>query len=353
MRSAKIFTQIGFLVFLLLGAACASRVLQYEKSENLRTNKEYDDLMKVKEIPLPPEEKMAEVPAEIRESDEKKKPVVQEEKKKAPKQSSKPIPKGATPVSQARLPKIEDSEGFVGRRPLADPFRIGEKAVYDISYFKMSAGEMELEVGPFVEVNGAKAYQFIVRLKTSPLFSRFYSVEDSAVTYVNYETLLPYNLRVQIKESKQLAEAMTYFDFKTLKGNYWQKRFTKEKGEVEKKLEWDIQPYSQNVISSIFYLRNFTLTPGKELAFLVADDGKNITFTGKVLGKEKLATAAGTFDTVVVQPSIQADGQFKPVGDIKLWLTDDDRKILVRIESAIKIGTLKGQLKSLSPGRSL
>jgi hypothetical protein len=43
---------------------------------------------------------------------------------------------------------------------------------------------------------------------------------------------------------------------------------------------------------------------------------------------------------VVVKPEFEVDGVFKPVGDIFFWLTDDDRKLIVRIESEIKIGTL-------------
>src|SRR5690606_29120766 len=110
---------------------------------------------------------------------------------------------------------------------------------------------------------------------------------------------------------------------------------------------WKILPFSQNVVSAAFYMRTFTYGPDKELAFRVADAGKNLVFTGKVLRREKLDTEIGQLDTVVVKPKITIDGVFKQVGDILIWLTDDERKHIVRIESKIKIGTIVAKLKSI------
>jgi hypothetical protein len=136
-----------------------------------------------------------------------------------------------------------------------------------------------------------------------------------------------------------------------MKASYWQKKVTKEKGERSKKLDWDLLPYSQNVISAAYYMRVFKYELGKTLAFRVADEGKNIVFKGEVIRKEKLETDAGTFDTIVIKPTLMVDGIFSPVGEILMWLTDDDRKFLVRMESKIKIGTVVAKLKSLDKGR--
>jgi hypothetical protein len=162
--------------------------------------------------------------------------------------------------------------------------------------------------------------------------------------------LLPFNLDIKVRESKQIREIRSFLDNKNLKGSYWEKKVTKDKGEQEKSLKWDIEPFSQNVISAVYYLRAFTLTPGKRLQFRVADDGKNYMFKGQVLRREKLKTDIGTLDTIVVKPEITLGGAFKPVGDILIWLTDDDRKFVVRIESKIKIGTIVAKVQEIDPG---
>src|SRR5690606_5744499 len=105
--------------------------------------------------------------------------------------------------------------------------------------------------------------------------------------------------------------------------------------------------FSQNIISAIYYLRSFSLVPGKKLEFKVADDGKNYTFKGEVLRREEIDTAAGKLKTVVVRPTFELEDKFKPTGENLLWLTDDERKLIVRLESKIKIGTLVGKLKSI------
>jgi len=283
---------------------------------------------------------------------EVKRPTIKaKEVKKKPRDKVTPVKKDKPSVPERRQPEMEDREGFEGRRPKVNPYRIGEKVTLGLSYFNMTAGYLDMEVLPDVEVNGARSHRFRVSIKSNSLFSKFYAVDDVATTYVNQEDLLPFNFEISVRESKQIADIRSFFDWPNLKGNYWEKRVSKDKGERSKSIEWEIKPYSQNVISAVFYLRNFTLTPGKKLAFPVADEGRNIVFKGEVLRREKLETEAGTFDTVVVKPQFEVDGVFKPTGDILLWLTNDDRKFIVRIESKIKIGTIVGKLKALAPGR--
>lgn len=338
---------ILFSTYALSG--CASRVLHYEKAEEILKTDEYDKKLQVKQVepaaPTGPDVKPLETPPEVKAAEV---PVKKKKGVKAPKiKEAKVVVKKPGP----HLPDIEDSVGFVGRRPLKDPFRVGEKVVLNLSYFNVVAGSMDLEVKPMVEVNGSKSYNFQVAARSNSFFNHIYGVDDLAVTYMSYDELIPANLQITIKESKQLAEARTFFDWKTLKASYWQKRVTKEKGEESKKVEWDILPYSQNVISAAFYMRTFTYEVGKKYAFRVADEGKNIVFTGEVLRKEKLKTDIGELDTILIKPKLTVDGVFTPVGEILVWLTDDDRKFIVRIESKIKIGTIVAKLKSLDKGQ--
>jgi hypothetical protein len=275
------------------------------------------------------------------------------EKKKRAKKKTKVsnVTKETVVDPKIHLPEMEDSLGFIGRRPIKDPFRVGEKVTLSLSYFNVVAGAMNLEIRPMVEVNGEKAYQFVVSAKSNSFFNHIYGVDDEAVTYLSYDRLVPLSLKITIKESKQLAEARTFFDWKGLKASYWQKKVTKEHGEESKKIEWNIQDYSQNVISAVYYLRTFQFEVGKKLAFRVVDEGKNIVFKGEVLRKEKLKTDIGDLDTIVLKPEITVDGVFTPVGDILLWLTDDERKFPVRIESKIRIGTIVAKIKALEKGK--
>ena len=343
-RSGRWNLALAFFVVIGL-SACAARFLQHEHADEVLKNKEFEDKVMIKTVETPPKVEVQPLPS-----------MPQPEAEKAGKKR-KGIAKGkVSPQKEAvkakgpRQPELEDAEGFDGRRPLKDPFRVGEKVTLSLSYFSVNAGTMDIEVKPFVEVNGEKAYHFQVSARSNSFFSRIYAVDDVAKTYMSFKEMTPMSLEISIKESKQLAETRTFFDWKNLKASYWQKRITQENGEQSKKLEWNIHNFSQNVVSAAYYLRTFKYDIGKNLSFRVADEGKNIIYAGEVLRKEKLSTDIGDLDTIVVRPKLTVDGVFSPVGEILLWITDDDRKFIVRIESKIKIGTVVAKLKSIEKG---
>ena len=56
-------------------------------------------------------------------------------------------------------------------------------------------------------------------------------------------------------------------------------------------------------------------------------------------------------DAIVIQPNITLKGKFKPIGENLIWLSDDDRHYILRIEAKIKIGTLVSQVVEIKPGK--
>lgn len=327
-----------FLIILLTG--CSSGLLKIDKQEQLFKNSEFEKKVQIKvvePVDAEPADKMEQKNTQVIP------PVVKIVKSK---KKSKAIE-----IVKKRQPEIEDSEGFNNeRRPLVDPYRVGEKVVLSVSYFAASAGKLTLAVKPFVEVNGKKSYNFLTEIKSSTIFSTFYSVQDQVETYLDYENLSPYVFKLKINESAQIKEAQSYFDQQTLKANYWEHKYTEKAGHEEKKLEWDLLPFSQNAFSSIFYMRIFKWSVGKEYSFRVSDDSKNIIFSAKAIEKVKLNTDAGSFDAIKIKAEIVARGALKQTGDLYIWLSDDDRKFILRVEAKIKIGTLVAEAIEVVPG---
>jgi hypothetical protein len=341
-------------------AACASKVLKYEKAEELKQNQEFEQKVKIVEVPGQPAD--SEAKPEAGTSAETSTPA-------APAPAPAPTPakhaKGAAKpkvskktakkknevqAPQRRQPELESDVGFEGRRPLKDPFRVGEKVVHSVNYFKMSAGTLTLETRPFVEVNGRKNYQFRTSIRTSSFFESFYAVDDHVDVLMDFEQMIPSVFTLHVKETSQLKEAQMLFDHQKNQATYWEKKVTDKSGEETKKLQWEIMPYAQNVFSAAFYMRAFQWEVGKENAFAVADDEKNLIFRAKAIRKERISTDAGEFDAIVIRPEIELKGKFNPVGDNYIWLSDDDRHYILRIESKIKIGTLVSEVVQIKPG---
>lgn len=349
--------------------ACSSAPPKYENIKKLETNDEFEQAVKIQDqqSPVVPEPKGKKggkkgptpipkatpselektlLPAKAPEKKAASKKVVTKKGKKGAKVEELPA------APQRRQPDLEDDVGFQGRRPLKDPFRIGEVITHNVHYFKISAGTLALKVKPMVYVNNRKAYNFVTEIKTSSFYSKVYSVDDSVETFVDYETLVPSVYALHVKETGQLREARMLFDENTGQAKFWEKKVTDKNGEEEKKQTWDILPYSQNVFSAIFYIRNFQWEVGKEVAFRVADDEQNLIFKGKCIRREKIDTELGEMSALVIKPEIILKGKFKPVGDIYIWLSDDEHKYPLRIESKIKIGTLVSEVISIVPGQN-
>ena len=353
--------RIGFLRYGIFGLlllafviSCASKAPKYFKIEQLKQNQEFEQTVKI----VVPDESApgAVVVAETTTTTLPAMSVKERKSGKKLKKGKAPVPKAVeSEVPTRRQPELESEEGFAGRRPVIDPFRVGEKLVYSVNYFKVSAGQLTLENRPYAQVNGRKNYQFRTSIKTSALFSSFYSVDDVVDVLMDFEHLVPSVFALHVKETSQLREGQMFFDHGKEIATYWEKKVVEKSGEEPKeetkKQEWEIQPYSQNVFSAAFYLRFFHWEVGKENAFRVANDKENLVFKAKALRKEKLSTDAGEFDAIVIKPEIVLKGVFKPVGDIFIWLSDDDRKYILRIESKIKIGTLVSEVVEIQPGQ--
>ncbi len=346
----------SLLAVFALSLSCASKAPQNVNVEALKKNNEFEERVKIVEVA--PSVSTVSGPVTVLPSDPPPAPAVAKTapvpskavKRKTPLKNSKTLP--AAPLAPTvRLPEIESNVGFAGRRPLRDPFRVGETVVHSVNYFKMSAGTLTLQTRPFAEVNGRKNYQFRTSIKTSSLFSSFYSVDDYVDVLMDFEELVPSVFTLHVKETSQVKEAQMLFDHATKQATYWERKVTK-KGEVEnKKQQWEIPPYAQNVFSAAFYMRVFQWEVGKENAFYVSDDEKNLIFRGKALRKERLSTAIGDFDSIVIRPEFELQGKFNPTGENYIWLSDDDRKYVLRIESKIKIGTLVSEIIQLNPGQ--
>ncbi len=352
---------ILILLLVFLGG-CSTAYLKYEREDQLKANEEFESVVKIQEAPVevlsttgvvaPEVDTVIQASEDKKTADKTKKSMSSSVAKKgtvATKKNKKDsVPE--IPVVTRRQPDLEDDEGFQGRRPIVDPFRVGEKVVHDVHYFRVSAGTLTMSLSPFVQVNGRKSYSFVFDIETSSLFSQFYSVKDRATVLMDYEELIPRVYTLNVKETGQLREARSFFDFDKGLATFWEKKYTKKNGHEERKESWEILPYSQNVFSAVHYMRLFQWDVGREISFRVADDKQNLVFKGKCLRREKLKTEVGEFTALVIKPEFTLQGKFKPVGENLIWISDDDRRFILRIESSIKIGTLVSEIVALEPG---
>ena len=101
---------------------------------------------------------------------------------------------------------------------------------------------------------------------------------------------------------------------------------------------------------SVFYaFRFFDLKENNALEVPVTDGKKCVIGEAKVIRRETIKVESGTYDTYVVEPDLKhVGGVFKKSKNAKfrIWVTADARKIPVKIESEVIVGSFVGELIS-------
>ncbi|MCX8093490.1 MAG: DUF3108 domain-containing protein [Candidatus Goldbacteria bacterium] len=232
--------------------------------------------------------------------------------------------------------KIDDKKkkNFKYRVIKNNSFGVGEKLVFAVKYFGITAGFGILEVKNFVEINKRKAYFLEATAKTSPFFERFYRVYDVINSYMDAYGLFSW------KYSKNLEEG-------SYRNNSYME-FYHEEGYAKKK-EGDkcsIPAFVQDVLSEFYYYRAIFTGKEEELYIDVAsDECKVYQIVVKKLGEEKVTVDAGEFDCYVIRPFLKYEGIFRQKGDVDIWLTKDKYKMPVLVKSKIIIGTIDAVLQ--------
>lgn len=314
------------LIFLIL-TACTHSKKNPDPTSNPLVMQEFEDKVSITEIPAPP----SGIPAEV----------LAPQKETVPSKISKKKSKisKSDPVSNPEVvsePKIDYG-----------PVVPGEKTVFAVKYMGMQAGFMSLEVLPQILVNQVPHYHFVGKIWTTESFSKFYRVQDEISSMVNIKTRLPSVYKLKVNETKKQKEARFFINHQEKKAYYWEKNRVDGEEAVEKKHEWVVEANSQDVFSSLFYLRFLTWKLGHENAFNVATEEENQIYRGKALRYEKLDTAAGSFETVVVQPKVELKGKFKQSGDILIWLTRDQKQRIIKFQAKLAFGSLTAELLEL------
>ncbi len=318
----------------LLGSSCAgglSRKVETNHELPKELSKELKEKFEVKDEAAlsPSSNEEASVPVELK----------VEPKKTKDKASKKKSLKSAPVVFS-----------YPDRRPKKNPIWIGEKHWFDITYLGLLAGEFNFEILPFKYVGRRKVYHIFGHAISSKVFSLFYKINDTVESFLDYEGLFSHRFHLVLDESKQNRDALELYDSEKAQTFYWNRWDHKQRGYTENKEFNAIAPFSQDSVSSLFYVRTLPLPDGAVITFPVVSEGKSWEAQVTVVRREVIDSPMGKVKTIVIKPETKFQGILQKRGDSFIWLTDDDRRFVVRVEARVKIGSVFGTLKKIEPG---
>ena len=219
-----------------------------------------------------------------------------------------------------------------------EAFGVGERLIFDVNYGFITAGEAFMAVTRYDSIAGRKCFRIEFGVNSLPSFSWIYKVEDRYLTFIDTEAIVPWRFEQHIREGSYSRDFTADFDHHNLVAR------TSEG-------EYPIPKYVHDIMSAFYYARTVDFSGMKKGDSLMLHNfykDKSYDLVVKVLGRQELEVAAGTFRTIVVEPLVMEGGLFKSEGRIVIWLTDDDRKLPIRVNTEVVIGSIDTELREYS-----
>ncbi len=209
------------------------------------------------------------------------------------------------------------------------PIRIGEILTYKIKIAGLSAGKQVTRVVEDTTFNGQRVYHLTSEIQTGSLFAKLYHFRDVQESYVTTDQFFPIHFTKDLEDRKYRATVEVTFDLDSGTAQY-------SKNQHSKLIEVPIG--TQNELSMVYFVRTKRLKIGQTYTFpvLVKDKAQNVTL--KPYRRERMKTnSLGRVETLALRTS----------HGYRIWLTNDERRIPVRIEAETRIGKLVGTLEKI------
>jgi Protein of unknown function (DUF3108) len=214
------------------------------------------------------------------------------------------------------------------------PFGVGEQSVYDLKFRSVKVGSGRMEITGIERIRGRAAYHIVFEVTGGiPGFK----VDDSYESWVDTASLASLRHVQRVHEGGYHRET-TYEIFP-------ERKSYSENGGSEK-------PGVSNPLddgSFVYFARTVTLAAGERQVFqryFKADMNPVVLAAERI---ESIDVPAGTFEALVVRPSIKSGGMFGEGGEAEIWLSTDKRKLLLELKTKMSIGSLNLYLRSYRP----
>jgi hypothetical protein len=214
-----------------------------------------------------------------------------------------------------------------------EKFIEGETLDYNLTWLKITGGTARMTIQP----HGDDSFLITSIARSSPSFSRFFKVRDEIETTVARNDFSTTRYVKRLDEDGDTMEEVTVVE----DGVATRTRKKVKKVRVPRPV---FDP-----ISVIYLLRMRDLAPGKMYDFELIADGKLYTVHARVVRKEKVQTAAGSFNCVRVEPQMISGGVEREER-MFIWYTDDERRLPVRIRTEVKFGAVTATLRGVAAG---
>ena len=208
--------------------------------------------------------------------------------------------------------------------PPAPPFPIGERLVYEALYGPIKLGRAEMKVVGIDTVRSHPAIHVMFSLEGG---SFIYPIRNRMDSWIALSDTTSRRFTQDFDERGK--QRHTYYDIVPDSGYYRQKG-------VDSLLPTVKQPLDDAAF--FYFVRTTSIEAGKKYEFprYFRPDRNPVILDVK--SRDTLDVPAGRFPSLLVQPVIKGRGILAEASNARMWLSDDDRRIMVQLKSKFPFG---------------
>lgn len=236
----------------------------------------------------------------------------------------------------ATIAATSGAQGLVTAARLAGapvPFHEGEELIYDVRFGVLKVGTGRMRVVGIEAIRDRLAWhvQFSVRGGTF-----FYKVNDVYDSWMDVQTLNSLRYVQDLEQGSRERERK--FEI------FPERAIFREVFKNNRELPSVSDPLDDG--SFLFFIRTVPLAVGETYEFNRYFKPDRNPVTIRVLRRERIRVPAGAFDAIVIQPIIKTAGIFSEGGQAEIWLSDDERRMMLQLKSRLSFGSLNLYLRS-------
>jgi len=229
-------------------------------------------------------------------------------------------------------------------------FAAGEAATYSVAIGRFRIGEARLAIEGLETSGDSEVVQTTLTVDGGPPFFR---VEMYLSSWAETGSMRSVRFERKIREGPKRYRDRYLLDQEN--GTYTAERWSEDLEAFEPSTAEPSGPMPADAIDEIailYLVRTLPLEPGDEYLLERYFKPQSNPVVVRVLKREEIRVPAGRFQTIVVEPIIPELGAFQAKKKPRVWITDDERRIIVKLQTSAPVGPVALNLTDYEEGNS-
>ncbi len=216
----------------------------------------------------------------------------------------------------------------------------GEQLKYGLYYTFAKVGTAYIKNRGVVDIDGQTAHVLQTTAYSASVIDAVFKVRDVNISWFDAKNLRSLGYSQSQREGNYQRDEWITFDYAQ---NAYQGQLAKKSGKRD--LAGQITKPILDILTALYFVRTQDLSQNKNVVFDIFNREEQYPLIVKFVKRETVKTPAGKFKCIVVEPQFRGEGIFVSKGkSLLVWLTDDERKMPVKMKAEVFIGSVTGEL---------